>query len=158
MCAERCTVGSYPPSFTCFCLPTHTTQLLEDVAPASYVKGGLNAVSIDSSSCDGLSEDGDGAYAVITVTYGDPGLSFALRSGCRQATKSKLNYKGNTNDLKDKLKWKWVKGNATTQAEFGNPTTSADYELHFRRDQRRTDVAHRRTGAGQCQRVEGAGE
>lgn len=122
-------VGSYPPSFTCFCLPTHTAHLLEDVATASYVKGGLNTVSIGSVGCDGLSEDGNGAFAVVTVTYGDPGSSFALRSGCRQATKSKLNYKGNTNDLKDKLKWKWGKGNATTQAEFGNPTASADYEL-----------------------------
>ena len=29
----------------------------------------------------------------------------------------------------DKLTWKWVKGTATTKAEFGDPTTTADYAL-----------------------------
>jgi cysteine-rich repeat protein len=123
------TVGSYSPPTQCTCPPAPATQLLEDVASATYVKGGLNAVSIDSVSCDGLSQDGDGTYAIVTVTYEDPGLSFALRTGCRQALKSKLNYKSNANDAKDKLKWKWGKGAATTQTEFGNPTASADYEL-----------------------------
>ena len=32
-------------------------------------------------------------------------------------------------DTKDRLVWKWIKGAATTQTDFGNPTTSASYAL-----------------------------
>src|SRR5262249_28453989 len=51
-------------------------------------------------------------------------------SGCRIAEKSLLLLKNNdTNDEKDKLVWKWIKGAATSQMEFGDPTTSASYAL-----------------------------
>jgi hypothetical protein len=37
--------------------------------------------------------------------------------------------KDNTIDAKDQIKWKWLKGAATTTADFGNPTTTNDYFL-----------------------------
>jgi hypothetical protein len=32
-------------------------------------------------------------------------------------------------NVRDALAWKWLKGTATTIADFGNPTTATDYEL-----------------------------
>jgi len=50
-------------------------------------------------------------------------------SGCRTAEKSALLIKHKQLDFKDKLVWKWIKGQATTQAELGDPINSADYRL-----------------------------
>ena len=51
-----------------------------------------------------------------------------IRSGCRGALKSSLMIKNPSGD-KDKLGWKWLKGAATTLAEFGSPTTTTEYAL-----------------------------
>jgi len=37
--------------------------------------------------------------------------------------------KDNADNTKDKLVWKWVKGEPTTQQEFADPTTTEDYAL-----------------------------
>jgi hypothetical protein len=37
--------------------------------------------------------------------------------------------KDKTDDTKDLLVWKWIKGAATTKAEFGDPVNSDTYEL-----------------------------
>ena len=50
---------------------------------------------------------------------------------CRAAAKNKLLIKNKTDDTKDKLVWKWTKGDATTQGEFGDPVTTANYALCF---------------------------
>jgi hypothetical protein len=51
---------------------------------------------------------------------------------CRSAQKNKVLIKNNADDTKDKLVWKWVKGDATTQADFADPTTmTGDYALCF---------------------------
>src|SRR5262249_34012364 len=49
--------------------------------------------------------------------------------GCRAAAKSLLLLKNKSDDNKDKLVWKWIKGEPTTQTEFGDPTVSANYSL-----------------------------
>ena len=49
--------------------------------------------------------------------------------GCRTALKSILLLKDKSPDSKDKLVWKWVKGQSTTQAEFGVPTGTTQYAL-----------------------------
>ena len=41
--------------------------------------------------------------------------------GCRTAQKSVLVLKDNANNSKDKLVWKWIKGQSTSTAEFGDP-------------------------------------
>jgi hypothetical protein len=52
----------------------------------------------------------------------------APTTGCRIATKSLLLLK-DLADPDDKLVYKWVKGQATSQAEFADPTSSGDYTL-----------------------------
>ena len=51
------------------------------------------------------------------------------QSGCKTAGKSILIVKNNGDDDKDKLLWKWLKGQPTMLADFGDPQTSADYVL-----------------------------
>jgi cysteine-rich repeat protein len=52
------------------------------------------------------------------------------RTNCRTALKSKvLLIDNNGNDAKDKLKWKWGRGEATTLEELGVPTATTNYAL-----------------------------
>ena len=53
----------------------------------------------------------------------------APAAGCRTVQKSLLILKNNGDDAKDKLIWKWIKGQSTTQAEFGVPTGTTQYAL-----------------------------
>ena len=53
----------------------------------------------------------------------------APRMGCRGALKSILLLKNDTDDSKDKLIWKWIKGDMTVQADFGVPTGTTNYAL-----------------------------
>jgi hypothetical protein len=50
-------------------------------------------------------------------------------AGCRSAARSILLVKDSSDDTKDKMIWKWIKGQPTTQAEVADPTTTADYTL-----------------------------
>jgi subtilisin family serine protease len=49
--------------------------------------------------------------------------------GCRGSLKSLLLIKDKSPDDKDKLTWKWIKGDATDQADFADPLNSASYAL-----------------------------
>ena len=50
-------------------------------------------------------------------------------AGCRTAVKSILLLKDKADDAKDKLVWKWVKGEPTAQSDFGVPTGTTQYAL-----------------------------
>jgi hypothetical protein len=52
-------------------------------------------------------------------------------SGCLTSAKSILLYKDKTSDSSDKLIYKWVKGQSTTQGAFADPLTTAGYDLCF---------------------------
>ena len=65
-----------------------------------------------------------------TATPGSAQCAATPVPGCRTALKSILLVKDNaTNDAKDKLIWKWLKGQATTGVELGDPTATANYRL-----------------------------
>jgi len=49
--------------------------------------------------------------------------------GCGQSARSTILLKDREPDSRDQLVWKWLKGAATTKAEFGDPLTADDYEL-----------------------------
>jgi len=51
------------------------------------------------------------------------------QGGCRTSGKSLLLIKNKTDNSKDKLIWKFIKGAATTQADLQDPRSSADYAL-----------------------------
>lgn len=61
-----------------------------------------------------------------------PSCSLAPAEGCRRpilAGKSKLDVKDSADDTKDSLKWKWLKGEATSLADFGDPLGSDGWLL-----------------------------
>jgi hypothetical protein len=123
-------IGIYTAALdACTCVPQRITQLLSDIDISTYTRGGANAVSIENGDCTGLSQDADGNYASVTVTYEAPLPAPAPRLGCRPAGKATIRYRSDVNDALDKVKWKWGRGAATTQTEFGDPTDSADYQL-----------------------------
>lgn len=74
--------------------------------------------NIDTAAVDSIS---------ITVHY--TLCPVAPVAGCRTAQKSLLLIKNGSPDTKDKLIWKWIKGQNTSQADFGNPTVGASYAL-----------------------------
>ena len=51
------------------------------------------------------------------------------QSGCESAGTSILIVRNESDDSKDMLLWKWLKGSPTTLAAFGDPQNSADYAL-----------------------------
>lgn len=53
----------------------------------------------------------------------------AVAQSCRSAARSTLMVKDKTDDGKDRLVWKWIKGDATTRAELGDPTSVTSYFL-----------------------------
>jgi len=84
-------------------------------------QGGLCASSGSpcSLACD---ETNDACLSSLCAT--------APLTGCRTAEKSLLLLKNNsTNDDKDRLVWKWIKGMATSQTEFADPQNTATYSL-----------------------------
>ena len=74
-------------------------------------------------------------FGAVALAYGAWSASPALSAcsepeeGCRTALKSILLLKDNGDDTKDKLIFKWIKGQATSQADFGVPTGTTNYEL-----------------------------
>ena len=57
------------------------------------------------------------------------GCAAAPRTDCHTSVKSLLLLKDKSNDAKDKLIWKWIKGQSTDKTEFADPTTTANYAL-----------------------------
>ncbi len=51
------------------------------------------------------------------------------RVGCRSSEKSTFRLRHGADTRKDTMTWTWTKGSATTQAEFGDPTDTAEYTV-----------------------------
>ncbi len=76
-------------------------------------------------SCDdGNLIDGDGCSSTCELT-----CVTTPKVGCRQVSseKGRLLIKNNVEDRKDKLIWKWLKGEITPKADFGNPVVDESY-------------------------------
>jgi len=106
-CSEDCAAE---PCFTCTGTPSACTQLPDDIAcdPGTLCK-------INNRCSAG-------------VCVGDA----IPVPGCRVPVaprKAALLIKDKTPNKKDRLVWKWVKGQATAIGDFGTPGTTTDYEL-----------------------------
>lgn len=102
------------------------------------------AVPNGTSCSNGLYCDGAETCQAGTCTTGMPpcaggcdessatctvNLCSAAPLTCRTAGKSLLMLRNNADDNKDKLIWKWLRGESTTQSDFADPTSTADYAL-----------------------------
>jgi cysteine-rich repeat protein len=71
-----------------------------------------------------------GTTLCATTCNGAGSCAPAIRNTCRSALKSVLVVKNPPGDsTKDKLIWKWMKGDATMLADFGSPSTTTEYAL-----------------------------
>jgi hypothetical protein len=107
------------------------------------------ATAIADTDGDGIPDDLDNCPTLANPTQADTdsdgvgdacdaspsGCDPTPRAGCRlpsEALKASLLLKDNQlDDGKDKLVWKWVKGEATDVAELGDPTAGDAYALCF---------------------------
>ncbi len=96
---------------TNFCNGTQTCT-------AGVCGGGTTPCGVGQSCDEGTASCFSGSCPINAVT-------------CRTAAKNKVLIKNKTDDTKDKLIWKWTKGAQTSTADFGDPTTTADYALCF---------------------------
>jgi hypothetical protein len=104
------------------------------------------ATSIADTDGDGIPDEQDNCPALANPTQADTdgdgvgdacdaapsGCDATPRAGCRLPTeslKALLLVKDNENDTKDKLVWKWIKGDATAVEDLGDPTASDAYAL-----------------------------
>lgn len=87
--------------------------------------------SADGQSFAGMHDDDCGLHTgVIGVRESLCGAT--ARAGCATPGKSFLLIKDKNQDgagSGDKLIWRWLKGPATTQADFGDPTATANYSF-----------------------------
>jgi cysteine-rich repeat protein len=80
---------------------------------------------------DGGTDPNDGCSPTCHVEIGLGCLNTPL-TGCKQPFvpgKSSLQLSNKAVDSKDSLKWKWLRGNRTTVAEYGDPINSTSYQL-----------------------------
>jgi hypothetical protein len=79
--------------------------------------------SVATVTCDVRGSVGEDGPKEITVRAPAQCVPMPPLEGCRQSEKQVLSIRN------FKSKWKWKKGEATTKADFGNPTTRTDYEV-----------------------------
>ncbi len=130
-CDANATCANTPGSFTCSC-------------DSGFVGDGLSCADIDE--CADMTDDCDvnatctntpGSFSCeCNANYGGDGTTCELTNGCavtplvcRSALKSILVVKDQTDDSRDRLVWKWVKGEATDFADLADPRTTASYNL-----------------------------
>ena len=153
--ANPCTVGCWDEgSGTCSQLPGNLGAPCRGAAGVCDVTEQCDGVSpscpSDVTLPDGAScSDGqfcNGAEQCLSATCqpaADPcplicdevgdqcvsGCPPVAQSGCRTAGKSALIIRNKSDDAKDRLLWKWLKGEPTGLADFGDPQNTADYVL-----------------------------
>lgn len=93
------------------------------------LKGIAQAIMDDHDAAWGGGPTTTTSTTTTTTLAPTPGCGVAPRVGCRTAENSSLHYRDDADDDRDRLTYKWSKGAATTQAEFGDPLTSTQYAL-----------------------------
>jgi hypothetical protein len=113
--AERKLAGFWPAVDTTVTYGNPSDMWGDTWTPADINSTGFGfALSVDDN-VDAAAVD----HISITVHYT---LCGAAPAGmCRTSLKSILVIKDNATDAKDKLVWKWIKGQSTSTADFGDP-------------------------------------
>jgi photosystem II stability/assembly factor-like uncharacterized protein len=136
--AFRLTVGATPtptatptttptrtptPTLTATRTPTPTLTATRTPTPTLTAGGGATPT---------FTPGGPTPTVTVTPTL-VPGCGAGPVAGCRTPAvgqKGLLLLKDQTNDSKDKLIWKWIKGSQTSKVpDFGTPTTTTDYQI-----------------------------
>ena len=92
---------------------------------------GNGTVEIGEACDDGNTDDGDDCPGDCMGTGGGA-CPAQPRGDCRLPVapgRSRLSLSDKLNDRRDRLQWRWMRGQATTKAEFGDPLTTDGYHL-----------------------------
>ncbi len=114
------------------CSPLPDTTACDDQSECTGGDSCQSAVCIGTPVADGTSCDDGQPCTVDTCLSGACDSSTAPQSGCltgTQAGKGLLLLKDKANNKSDKLIWKLLKAEATTLADFANPTSGTEFEL-----------------------------
>lgn len=114
-------------SGTALCLPQEVTAVESSVdADGDGIVDSEDGCP-DTFDPSGNDLDGDGVPDACDLQS----CRLFPRGGCKtpEDGKASLLIKNDTDDRKDKILWKWSKGEATTKDEFGDPLLTDTYEL-----------------------------
>jgi hypothetical protein len=89
----------------------------------------INSACGDGNPCTLDCDIGAGNCSHTPISQCMTSCPSTPQSGCKTAGKSVLSLTNDSDDAKDKLLWKWRKGQPIMLADFGDPQTSADYML-----------------------------
>ncbi|MEO8604928.1 MAG: PQQ-dependent sugar dehydrogenase [bacterium] len=88
--------------------------------------GGLNPTAFGEDAAGEIYVAGDnGTIYRLSGSAPPPGCPPAPAAGCTATAKSSIAIKQNADPNKSKLLWKWLKGPALNQSDFGNPVSGA---------------------------------
>lgn len=121
--ADRTAVGFWPTTDGTVTYGSDSDLWGETWTPADINAAGFGFAISATDSFDTAGVD----HIQVTVYYtlcGD-----APAAGCRPAGKSVLVINDKAQDSKDKIVWKWIRGQSTTTADFADPVGSAVYSL-----------------------------
>jgi hypothetical protein len=121
--ADRALPGTWPTTDTIVTYGSPTDLWGETWTPADINNTNFGFALSVFDNVDVAAVD----HIQIRVTYAL--CASAPAAGCRSAQKSVLIIKDNTDNTRDKLVWKWIKGQSTTQADFGDPVVSSSTAL-----------------------------
>jgi len=88
--------------------------------------------NVNGDCCDATCQfetAGSACGSTLCTGQCDGSGNCGIRTDCRGAAKGGLLLKNSMDDSKDKLVWKWLKGDATTLADLGTPTGTTAYAL-----------------------------
>ena len=133
-----CAAGTFTPDTGSAACATCTSCPAGQFETALCTATGDAACDLCDASCATCS--GPGASACLSCASGNPpeagvclpGCTAAPADGCRLpavAGKAVLTVKDNAVDGRDLLSWRWLKGSATTIADFGDPVNGDGYFL-----------------------------
>lgn len=114
----------------------HADEILEELGQLVWLNAiydvDLSSYAYDPGYITDLHAIAQAIMDVHDDEFGEPepsGCPDTPKSGCRAALKSQLIYRNDGDDRRDRLTYKWLRGLATSQAEFGNPLTTTQYDL-----------------------------
>ena len=121
----RCDIGAY--EFVANLCANYVVEGAEECDDGNTVLGDC-CDAVCQGEPAGTPCAADGNVCTADECDGD-GQCGRMPAGCKTAGRSLLLLKNNMNDAKDKLIWKWLKGEETTLEELGTPTGATEYTL-----------------------------
>jgi cysteine-rich repeat protein len=130
-CGADATCTNTAGSFSCACNTGYSGDgvTCADVDECADLTDNCDANATCANTTGSFTCTCNSEYLGDGVTCALDGTCAPAPRSCRGALKSSLLVKNKDDDGKDKLVWKWTRGEATTLADLADPTDTASYTL-----------------------------